>query len=170
MREAIARWWRRLVPRYTAKYKGPRRRRRPYIFSFLCSSSSPVQRSRPAIPLNVKAPCGLRGLKSTYSSSHSTSTSSCYWVLLGLLLRTLSALIGRVPCLYIRLLAMALESVSRLRFVSSTRLDELSASPYLCWSCQRCPSASLRCWSDFLLVFSRSRSDPMILIESLWSL
>ena len=149
----------------TAKYKGQRRRRRPYIFSFLCSSSSPVQRSRPAIPLNVKAPCGLRGLKSTYSSSHPTSTSSCYRVLLKLLLRNLSALIGCVPCLHIRLPAMALESDSRLMFVSSSCLDELSASSYLHWSCQGCPSASLRCWSDFLLVFLRSRPDPRILLS-----
>ena len=161
----IARWWRRLVPRCTAKYKGQRRRRRPYIFSFLCSSSSPVQWSRPAILLNVKAPCGLRGLKSTYSSSHPTSTSSCYRVFLGLLLRTLSALIGCVPCLHIRLTAMALESDSRLMFVSSSCLDELLASSYLHWSCQGCPSASLRCWSNFLLVFSRSRPDPMILLS-----
>ena len=135
----IARWWRRLVPRCTAKYKGPRRPRRPYIFSFLCSSSSPVQRSRPAILLKVKAPCGLRGLKSIYSSSRSTSPSSCYRVLLRLLLRTLSALIGCVPCLHIHLLAMALESVSRLMFVSSSCLNELSASPYLYWSLLRLP-------------------------------
>ena len=125
----------------------------------------PVQWSRPAILLNVKAPCGLRGLKSTYSSSHPTSTSSCYRVLLKLLLRNLSALIGCVPCLHIRLPAMALESDSRLMFVSSSCLDELSASSYLYWSCQGCPSASLRCWSDFLLVFLRSRPDPMILLS-----
>ena len=87
-------------------------------------------------------------------------------VLLGLHLRTLSTLIDCVLCLYLRLLAMALEPVSRLMFVSLSSLDELLASRYLYWSCQGCPSALLRCWSNFLPVFSRSRPNPMILIPA----
>ena len=152
--------------------KAPRRHHRPYVFSFLCSSSStPVQQSRLATLLNARLPVvsvasSLLPPQVTLRPRRHGSVVPMSKLPGSPRATPADTLIDCVLCLYLRLLAMALEPVSRLMFVSLSSLDELLASRYLYWSCQGCPSALLRCWSNFLPVFSRSRPNPMILIPA----